>query len=163
MRFTTGARRKKYAVSPAAVSYTHLDVYKRQLINHSELFRILLRPGAKHKKGRFHFIVIQCVQNLFNVVRSPSAVYCQRDFTIFIIGAINRQFDRRGARCVQRCRTPCAVPVSYTHLDVYKRQEALILCKILSYTAPPYKAVRQINTAAAAMQRNTKSQARPPL
>ena len=85
---------KKYMESVGAVSYTHLDVYKRQG-----------KRGATYTEEE--------AQMIANSIASQHLTY-QKAEEIFGIGSgmsanMNLTFD-------------IALPVSYTHLDVYKRQ-----------------------------------------
>ena len=68
-----------------AVSYTHLDVYKRQAFQ--------LRGGIRVRAGRLRVV-------------APGRM-----------GANTLGRNHSGYR-----RSVCPLPVSYTHLDVYKRQ-----------------------------------------
>ena len=78
-----------------SVSYTHLDVYKRQIENCNKYIacdKVVNNPGAKS--------VPKYLNNVLNT-----------------------------AFGIKPATTPSAVPVSYTHLDVYKRQ-AVLRCSL---------------------------------
>ena len=81
-----------------AVSYTHLDVYKRQdnplIINSFKLFQTMV-----------------IVKNIIILLPGNNSLWsvCQGKKRLFYILYI-------------RCVLYINVPVSYTHLDVYKRQ-----------------------------------------
>ena len=77
----------KYLYNP--VSYTHLDVYKRQ----AQYIAIIGGKGARHKIGALHELR---TQNIGSTARL------------------------RGS--IAECTRFAEVAVSYTHLDVYKRQ-----------------------------------------
>ena len=82
--------RRSLAVSP--VSYTHLDVYKRQILSMEEA---ICELGVVFKQRMF-----------------------PRRAEASLIAAVRKY---RRASAVSR-RASCGVAVSYTHLDVYKRQ-----------------------------------------
>ena len=84
-----------------AVSYTHLDVYKRQKLTLFELYPL-------HFKNLPHYVFIRFVK----CASLPPYSYLNLFilFTLFTLASL------------------LFIPVSYTHLDVYKRQ---LLCTVL--------------------------------
>ena len=86
-----------------AVSYTHLDVYKRQACGSP-------RPWVSPARA-------------WAMSTTPSTIWSTRTLSLIHIsldglkhhGRVNTGFLRQG-QCLGQC------PVSYTHLDVYKRQ-----------------------------------------
>ena len=82
--------------SVTTVSYTHLDVYKRQVV--------YLDKSAQHMYELNNKI------RLINVNEFP--IKSSEGFLGFICGIISQDHDLE-----------TMYPVSYTHLDVYKRQE----------------------------------------
>ena len=117
-----------------AVSYTHLDVYKRQMLERAprgdvrraadyfKLIRYSFSGGAKSFAGkscdirRFFHLVWECSRRLAEVVIE------NKDCVDLI-----RQYDREDAFFYwdppYYDAEDCYAAVSYTHLDVYKRQE----------------------------------------
>ena len=86
-----------------AVSYTHLDVYKRQFLPTESLYaEVLRRPGLL---DRLHDLRIN--------VAGPSNLAA-------LLNSLQMGF--RTLAIEQRSSEVWQVPVSYTHLDVYKRQ-----------------------------------------
>ena len=81
---------KNFCTPVAPVSYTHLDVYKRQ--THGSVFRVFF----KHSLKVWHIFVNQIFQ------RNNNSLFCITKQIIIVHS--------------------CIKPVSYTHLDVYKRQ-----------------------------------------
>ena len=74
---------------PIPVSYTHLDVYKRQSMFHKEM-EVLYGDGKKKP--------------------------CSRQGLILIVLPSKHEEKSFSEKCLS------VYPVSYTHLDVYKRQ-----------------------------------------
>ena len=90
-----------YALAQQPVSYTHLDVYKRQA-HASEICAFILEPLVQCAGGmRMHHP---------HYLRRVRAL-CDAHGIFLIADEIAVGFGRTGT------------PVSYTHLDVYKRQE----------------------------------------
>ena len=92
------------ALSLSAVSYTHLDVYKRQTLY---LFRTRVVKWFSRGNPPNHFQPFAAATLLRAVLHC--SLLGHKHFT-----SINREF--------QTTTTRSHVPVSYTHLDVYKRQ-----------------------------------------
>ena len=91
--------------STEAVSYTHLDVYKRQLMHRDDI-----REACGHETV---------------VIDTPSGRPC----LVFTENARLKDFeqmarDKRTSNPLYNMHAagPILAPVSYTHLDVYKRQ-----------------------------------------
>ena len=82
----------------AAVSYTHLDVYKRQLLESPMTVAIMLIIGG---------VILIYIDKWFlqPVIHSETNITLKNSFVIGLWQTI-------------------AMAVSYTHLDVYKRQES---------------------------------------
>ena len=93
-------------MSAIAVSYTHLDVYKRQqVLNNGNYFYI---RESETVKGFIHATGIQSP----GIASSPAIAEYVRDFLA------NAGLDLKD----KSDYNPYREPVSYTHLDVYKRQ-----------------------------------------
>ena len=129
---------------PVPVSYTHLDVYKRQALK-TALDNLFNHPNVGP------FIGKQLIQRL--VTSNPSPAYVARVAAAFnnngagvrgdlraVVKAILLDDEARSpAGLTQpgfgKLREPMLrfVPVSYTHLDVYKRQSLVSLphCSII--------------------------------
>ena len=84
---------------PEAVSYTHLDVYKRQPLKDVS------------SRGEFRTYMLSV---LISSKHSYSAMH-------LAIQQIHQRFVQHGPLVLE------STPVSYTHLDVYKRQELMHL------------------------------------
>ena len=86
------------------VSYTHLDVYKRQA----------LQLGNGEKKAMLRY------QNKYRGLMRANPGYLQN---------VLRELQAEGrvasgvTLAAKRRKRPSVEPVSYTHLDVYKRQD----------------------------------------
>ena len=105
-----------------AVSYTHLDVYKRQ---HN------YRP-----EKRFTLAILQDIQKKFNFI-PKEAIFILSDYLqvpaseIYSMATFYKALSLKpkGRHIIKVCNgTACHIrgsniPVSYTHLDVYKRQK----------------------------------------
>ena len=92
------------------VSYTHLDVYKRQGVYFKEIVKA---PGALAILGYTSFMITMAIGRFLSdvLVRKFGSrnVILTSGFVISI-----------GLYCA--VLFPYLIPVSYTHLDVYKRQ-----------------------------------------
>ena len=128
-------------VSP--VSYTHLDVYKRQLVmlivflKHLWFFLTLLYKKLllflNKNINVFNCLCILCMIKIWISCLSP---YCRQSYSIIFcsIGVRLRLASSVG------CLSP--PPVSYTHLDVYKRQQYVLLhCTNTSFLSYLYQTV----------------------
>ena len=103
------------------VSYTHLDVYKRQVLHF-----VTLQVGAKF----LYDFLTKCITNVenSNVHRKQEVVAYLRKRqhgVATVLGLRNARSPVPPQRTsssptVARCNS--ALAVSYTHLDVYKRQ-----------------------------------------
>ena len=89
-----------------AVSYTHLDVYKRQPLRYAERHGLTLAEAQVEVKAR-----TQAVEGTLNWYCLD---YWSRELALDIM-AIKREIEHLIA-------VHPHAPVSYTHLDVYKRQ-----------------------------------------
>ena len=86
-----------------AVSYTHLDVYKRQAVSSAR------RSTARTSRS---------LPRAYALLASGSAN------PRFYFGGFFPRKDAERRAVVESLRALDAAPVSYTHLDVYKRQGA---------------------------------------
>ena len=110
--FDTAAGRLVFAIDMGAVSYTHLDVYKRQVVPSAHA-RTAIDGDRTHRRMR-----------KYEAQRRPIFAHQLRHD--------GRKIMSVGAQAVQPNYAPLGVwagavfdgfkPVSYTHLDVYKRQ-----------------------------------------
>ena len=122
-----------------AVSYTHLDVYKRQEVDDSEIQNIM-RYGRSDIDDEY-FAIIKAeiedfVDKVYNSIREFG--YNLKTTPIVFVGGgavVMKNFGSHDAKNISynldvkanaRGYEQLATmgPVSYTHLDVYKRQEA---------------------------------------
>ena len=87
---------------PIAVSYTHLDVYKRQIQN----YRRYRHTSGNGRKERTH---------------AKNEQETAAGMAFFPAASESREYHLRPYH-IQR---PLPGPVSYTHLDVYKRQPSI--------------------------------------
>ena len=121
-----------------AVSYTHLDVYKRQLLTRAGMFNIDGRKNAPVNEAavKVNLHVTRAFELFKNhFVHARTRVHeCRRnDGQRAALLNVARRAEK-SLRFVQRVRVHAAgknlagmrlhgvVAVSYTHLDVYKRQ-----------------------------------------
>ena len=102
-----------------AVSYTHLDVYKRQIwmlsndfLDSSSRWRILSRET---KIASAIFLSVSCwIPRILALLSSVIRACCSAFFAATLsVSSFSKAL--LAAIC-------CVIPVSYTHLDVYKRQ-----------------------------------------
>ena len=95
------------------VSYTHLDVYKRQLYSHLTYIKIVCNIIFAGELA--HAFAMLCG---FNVFIWSKVIHHKCDF-IFVKYTLYIHFSD-----FMNCnrRSNIIAPVSYTHLDVYKRQ-----------------------------------------
>ena len=126
---------KKIIKRLRAVSYTHLDVYKRQPKKGDVLITAVGTLGIiyiiKEEDCKFYFkdgnllwikdpdesmIDVEFLFHAFEPVFTK-----QRD--VMIIGTSQNALTIEKMKCLQLPLPPLPEPVSYTHLDVYKRQE----------------------------------------
>ena len=100
----------KIEIRYATVSYTHLDVYKRQDITGKEITRHLLEKVRQKK-------------NVTLLENTPLVDLIVRG-NVALGGVIkrNNQEEKVYAKKVVLATGGIGGPVSYTHLDVYKRQ-----------------------------------------
>ena len=92
---------------PEPVSYTHLDVYKRQDV--PKVFTILMeyiQLASEAVVAVFLCVTLLLVDFKMTVVMGGILVF----MTLLIMRVMKNRLNSMG-------------PVSYTHLDVYKRQE----------------------------------------
>ena len=98
--------------SSAPVSYTHLDVYKRQVIN-----RI---SGDTTTLNDFMLRISQEVIVQFCLMVGIIVIMLVMNWKLTLLSLIPIPFVVIGSRKFGRMIAPYSV--SYTHLDVYKRQ-----------------------------------------
>ena len=104
-----------------AVSYTHLDVYKRQVVTVTAVHQVLQR-------GLHRVQLLELVVEFLDVrlrQRTPLPAWPLAVLPQAEQGPATRGLPGRARRPVaggNRCSRPTLAPVSYTHLDVYKRQ-----------------------------------------
>ena len=115
------------------VSYTHLDVYKRQL--YTQLFQQLYYQADVVHGGRLP-VHVHFVMDEFANVALPDefdkllATMRSREISVSIIiqnlAQLKALFEKQWESIVGNCDEFLYLggnePVSYTHLDVYKRQ-----------------------------------------
>ena len=89
------------------VSYTHLDVYKRQGLVHAEKSRRAISPADRG-------------QNITD--RYPAAATAGNPVPVGQKMVIAQGAVNSSKQITQYLTTTDSTPVSYTHLDVYKRQ-----------------------------------------
>ena len=120
---------RKRTVSGRPVSYTHLDVYKRQALIQTRYAGLVKKRVERHSynknKVQAYRQTLRCVRGyIINVLLTPSRnVNYFKSIVIFRTHSYNKhkvQAYRQTPRCVRGRVGPSAV--SYTHLDVYKRQ-----------------------------------------
>ena len=127
-------------VERVPVSYTHLDVYKRQVLDHTLHNGLMPLADAPSGSGRNHQSIphrnqrldIQGCGHLATYGREPASLDKVAD--IVHHGGqhhpgldplqFQKNFRRRKPLIPQGYRN--THPVSYTHLDVYKRQDGLL-------------------------------------
>ena len=112
-----------------AVSYTHLDVYKRQVLLSTIFFRIF---GIENWKIMALIWAIVPIVNGITFTKVPIATLIEEGET----GMTIRELCRNKTFWILMLMMLCAgaseqgvSPVSYTHLDVYKRQLHSLLCQ----------------------------------
>ena len=101
------------AFSAIAVSYTHLDVYKRQLIE----LTLGLRVERSTPLERCPLSLPKIIRNSFNTKDTTQVANIKSQIKRI---KTNQKATERNRAYKSELRT--VVPVSYTHLDVYKRQ-----------------------------------------
>ena len=115
----------------APVSYTHLDVYKRQPLQWSSS-----RVVSRDHISRHTLPVIRFLSSIRSVEKNPHCMYrnqslslrhiqmCIRDRTTNgqSVSLDSHPSEDRSEPPIQRIDGSIIIPVSYTHLDVYKRQ-----------------------------------------
>ena len=107
---------KAVLIRPKAVSYTHLDVYKRQVYHIANCDV----AGSANLHARQHLTLnIHCPVKGNIPRRHIDITDSQNWLNNYPVGADNRL----PAECRTQKIRIVVVPVSYTHLDVYKRQE----------------------------------------
>ena len=106
----------------SAVSYTHLDVYKRQA--YVSAFRTHNSEVYLRKMRVIYLKKWHCNRTGFYFDGFASAGFFVKAFAPYFYGRINRRKLLNGTRTV-----------SYTHLDVYKRQALLFAGATILSTA----------------------------
>ena len=92
-------------LTPGAVSYTHLDVYKRQRLSRLEQ---QCRENPQESIAGVRDYIISYLTGTCAYNLQSGDLPAGEDFTEYFL------YERREGYCVHS--------VSYTHLDVYKRQ-----------------------------------------
>ena len=97
-----------------AVSYTHLDVYKRQLLNWYEK---LMLESEQNFVSWYRSLVFVWI--LFEVAHKRRWAYADSKCRLRLQFYLEKYviLPEKGANGIH-----ISIPVSYTHLDVYKRQ-----------------------------------------
>ena len=92
-----------------SVSYTHLDVYKRQGKDSVLWYQrtVKIKQAKKNEKLLLHFGAVDWQAEVF--VNGKSVVLHEGGYDPFTVD-------------ITEALRPGTAPVSYTHLDVYKRQ-----------------------------------------
>ena len=120
-----------YSICP--VSYTHLDVYKRQLLSLAEVHGGLVKedipPGIRHQCQRLPEL-LSAINNLFDTYRInmqwKQRLDEEREVVATQLAGMAEVMDNLAGELRIDVRAladvTAAIPVSYTHLDVYKRQ-----------------------------------------
>ena len=104
------------------VSYTHLDVYKRQ---GEDTFRkwepLKNKFTGAFSIAAFEVIVTGLAKNINNYHDTPESIEILQEKIKSV--SLNPVFvENSGSGKRASTRLPHFIPVSYTHLDVYKRQ-----------------------------------------
>ena len=123
------------------VSYTHLDVYKRQV------FRRLVVIDAHRYRSRTKTLLSLCKAALIAAVYAHGQIRPADD--LLILGEVASV--EKGKICRH------LIPVSYTHLDVYKRQVFLYSFD----QTHGYTRNRPLDRYAGIHQRQTRTACRP--
>ena len=95
---------------PYPVSYTHLDVYKRQMLDAAMTGSF---SETNFDESRLSALETKFAHYLSAAEASSQNIAQEKDKIKTLIADISHQ-----------TKTPIANPVSYTHLDVYKRQSS---------------------------------------
>ena len=112
------------------VSYTHLDVYKRQVQQCLLIFSWVVIVIQSHFPPASSFWALACSTDFrcptpfLYAVAKMKLLYFVKDF-------INAKIPLEVPSCIS-FKTNWILPVSYTHLEVYKRQELKCECLILA-------------------------------
>ena len=108
LRVTSGNQFGMSEADVTAVSYTHLDVYKRQTVSSAVLVGLMKEklPGVR----------------LIGWHHNSYEIYFQTPVHGFLI--------QRKLSAIALRKLDALITVSYTHLDVYKRQVSGGLCRI---------------------------------
>ena len=119
-----------------AVSYTHLDVYKRQPTGQAAASRLGMMDfvEVEEAKALFREINLLLVFRQSNMDGGFFALVLTIYFTIFVCADFKNGFIKNimsvhvnrwkyvGSKLLSFAILDIIYPVSYTHLDVYKRQ-----------------------------------------
>ena len=122
---------KKYSVTIIPVSYTHLDVYKRQA---AKLFSVVRNNGDPPSTGPITLWLLQWVPlhkksaGIFNSFfnKSRASKFSESSSSLSAFVTILAMSAPRPA-CASAIFKTSPRAVSYTHLDVYKRQVTALL------------------------------------
>ena len=137
-----GFKAGDYVVRPESVSYTHLDVYKRQIEYYRQTGEkiSLHNQQEREKESPYNFLYyvlntdrallyeridrrvdLMVEQGLVEEVKALRDMGCRRGHTSMQGLGYKEILDYLEGRC--SLEEAVYIPVSYTHLDVYKRQE----------------------------------------
>ena len=109
--------KKDLVIKFIAVSYTHLDVYKRQVQDRSSILSCLLRPFCDAPCSR------ACPVSFLRIVFLRSGRHESERIRYYLLSRSNPSPCPLLLRYIhQDLKHRRLKPVSYTHLDVYKRQ-----------------------------------------
>ena len=98
-------RRTQAGITRKAVSYTHLDVYKRQVLDFERSVLNRVPDMEAHPDRHFREVLFMCDEyQHFATVGESEPTGDEKFFSL-----------SRQPKCIP-------IAVSYTHLDVYKRQ-----------------------------------------
>ena len=93
------------------VSYTHLDVYKRQALGSVRIVRKAVDARKKNDICLNYHVLAEVETG----GRQAKRLLADRDIT---------QYQEQQQPTLELGTLPLSAPVSYTHLDVYKRQQS---------------------------------------
>ena len=121
-------------VGTYSVSYTHLDVYKRQLSDYINILKDGIRDSLRICKGDIFAAVSRVLDGVIalgrdernqkgmkNIIGEADKNECTLDFILNLQDEIVKILVEGTDRTLLKNETDDE-PVSYTHLDVYKRQ-----------------------------------------
>ena len=106
---TSEMRTSRQPTALKPVSYTHLDVYKRQVQERAKC-RLCLEAPARGHLNQFHATVL------------PTRLQIKQEALDRVCAHLP---IKQRLKCADGQGLTAAYPVSYTHLDVYKRQASV--------------------------------------